>query len=151
MNEQFYQCCSWDKTRPDTWAKTVRQALLILRSIPSSIRPTPSSIQLTIDEYDNEWNDQKHEFLHLSLALSDLTVEKYDNEWMDKWMNEWMDGWMNEWTSYMNDERNEFLWDFTHFLRFSTRAWPTDQPTNQPTNRPTNRQTEPLIEVLWRT
>ena len=42
------------KTRPDTRAKTVRRALLILRSIPSSIRPIPSSIQLTVDEYDNE-------------------------------------------------------------------------------------------------
>ena len=68
------------ETRPDTRAKTVRRALLILRSIPSSIRPTPSSIQLTVDEYDNEGNDQKHEFLHLSLALLDLTVEKYNNE-----------------------------------------------------------------------
>ena len=68
------------RTRLDTRAKTVRRALLILRSIPSSIRPTPSSIQLTVDEYDNEGNDQKHEFLHLSLALLDLTVEKYDNE-----------------------------------------------------------------------
>ena len=69
-----------ERTRPDTRAKTVRRALLILRSIPSSIRPTPSSIQLTVDEYDNEGNDQRHEFLHLSLALLDLTVEKYDNE-----------------------------------------------------------------------
>ena len=54
------------KTRPDTRAKTVRRALLILRTILSSIRPIPSAIPLTVDEYDN---DQKHEFLHLSLAL----------------------------------------------------------------------------------
>ena len=61
---------------------------LILRSIPSSIRPIPSSIHLTVDEYDNEWNDQKYEFLQLSLALLDLTVEKNDNDWMNEWMNE---------------------------------------------------------------
>ena len=79
------------KTRPDTRAKTVRLALLILRSIPSSIL---SSIHLTVDEYDNEWNDEKHDFLHLSRAisdlsqaLSDLTVEKYNDEW-NEWMNE---------------------------------------------------------------
>ena len=53
-------------TRPDTRAKTVRLALLILRSIPSSIL---SSIHLTVDEYDNEWNDEKHDFLHLSRAI----------------------------------------------------------------------------------
>ena len=29
-------------------------ALLILRSIISSIRPIPSSVHLTVDEYDNE-------------------------------------------------------------------------------------------------
>ena len=56
-------------TRPDTRAKTVRRALLILRSIPSSIRPIPSSINLTVEEYDNEGNDEKHEFLDLSRAL----------------------------------------------------------------------------------
>ena len=27
---------------------------------------------VTVDEYDVEWNDKKHEFLHLSRALSDL-------------------------------------------------------------------------------
>ena len=75
-----------------------------------------------MNTHEYVWNDQKHEFLHLSLALLDLTVEKYDNEWMNGWMNEWMDEWMNEWTSYMNDEWNEFPWDFIHFLWFSTRA-----------------------------
>ena len=44
----------FQKTRPDTRAKTVRQALLILRPIPSSIGPIPTSIVLTVDEYDNE-------------------------------------------------------------------------------------------------
>ena len=42
------------RTRPDTRAKTVRLALLILRPIPSSIRPIPSPIDLTVDAYDNE-------------------------------------------------------------------------------------------------
>ena len=34
----------------------------------------------------------------------DLTVEKYENEGMNEWMNEW--------TSNMNDEQDEFPWDF---------------------------------------
>ena len=122
-------------TRPDTRAKTLHRALLILRSIPSSIRPTPSSIQLIVDEYDNEGNDQKHKFLHLSLALLDLTVEKYDNEWMDGWMNGGMNEWMNElhewWTK----------WGSMRFHTFSVifNSSVTDQPTNQPTDRPTDR------------
>ena len=32
----------------------------------------PEPIYLTVDEYDYEWNDKKHEFLDLSWALSDL-------------------------------------------------------------------------------
>ena len=50
-----------------------------------------------MNEHDNEWNDQKYEFQHLSLALLDLTVEKYDNDWMNEWMNEWMDEWIDKW------------------------------------------------------
>ena len=41
-----------------------------------------------MNEYDKEWNDQKYEFLQLSLALLGLNVEKYDNDWMNEWMNE---------------------------------------------------------------
>ena len=33
-------------------------ASLILRPIPRSIRPFPNSIDLTVDEYYNEWNDE---------------------------------------------------------------------------------------------
>ena len=33
-----------------------------LRPIPSSIRPIPCSNDLTVDEYDNEWNDELHEW-----------------------------------------------------------------------------------------
>ena len=98
------------KTRPDTRAKTVRLALLILRSIPSSIL---SSIHLTVDEYDNEWNDEKHDFLHLSRAisdlsqaLSDLTVEKYNDEW-NEWMNEWINEWMTSNMIYEKDRTVE--------------------------------------------
>ena len=56
-----------------------------------------------MNEYDDEWNDQKYEFLQLSLALLDLTVEKYDNDWMTEWMDEWMNEWMNEYD-------NEWIW-----------------------------------------
>ena len=52
--KRFDKDITFGKTRPDTRAKTVCRALLILRSILSSIRPFPSSIHLTVDEYDNE-------------------------------------------------------------------------------------------------
>ena len=52
------------------------------------------------NEYDNEWNDLKYEFLQLSLALLDLTVEKYDNDWMNEWINEWMNECMNEYNNW---------------------------------------------------
>ena len=42
------------ETRPDTRAKTVRLALLILRSLPKSVTPILSSFHLTVDEYDSE-------------------------------------------------------------------------------------------------
>ena len=61
-----------------------------------------------MNEYDNEWNDQKYEFLQLSLALWDLTVEKSDIDWLTEWMNEWMNGWiimmMNEWMYMIMNE-----------------------------------------------
>ena len=72
-----------------------------------------------MNEHDNEWNDQKYEFQHLSLALLDLTVEKYDNDWLNEWMNEWMNRWMNmimnEWMNmimneWMNMIMNEWTW-----------------------------------------
>ena len=69
----------------------VHLALLILRPIPSSIRPFLGYLNLTVDEYDNEWNDKKHEFLDLSKAQSDLsqalsdpTIIEHDNKWNDK-------------------------------------------------------------------
>ena len=42
---------------------------------------------------------------------------------------------MNETTSNMNDEQVEFSNDFKHFLRFSTRALPTNRPTDRASNR----------------
>ena len=38
---------------------------------------------------------------------------------------------MNEWSSNMNDERNEFPWDFIHFLWFSNKRDVTDQPKDR--------------------
>ena len=74
--------------------------VVIPRTIPSSVGPISSSINLTVDEFDNEWNDEKREFLDLSQALSDLsqalsdqTVDDYDNEWNDKhhdWYKKWV-------------------------------------------------------------
>ena len=62
----------------DTQAKMVRLALSILRPIQGSIRPFSSSLNLTVDEYDNEWNDKKHVFLELSRALLDISQAPSD-------------------------------------------------------------------------
>ena len=67
----------------------VRRALLILRHIPSSIRPIPSSINLTVNEYDNEGNDEKR-------IPRPIPSSKRPNMIL------------NEMTSNMNDEQDEF-------------------------------------------
>ena len=46
----------------------------LYQPIPSSIRPFQNSINLTLDDYFNEWNEEmKHQSLDLSQALSDLS------------------------------------------------------------------------------
>ena len=88
---------------------------------------------------NDEWNDQKYEFLHLSLVLLNLTVETYDMEWMNEWMYEWINGWMNEW---MNEQMNERVTWMMNELSFHEISYifrdfqlERDRPTDQPTNR----------------
>ena len=38
---------------------------------------------------------------------------------------------MDELTSNMNDEHDEFFWDFKHFLRFFTLEYRTDRQTDE--------------------